>query len=257
MKSDVTVTKIENVYYQKTNDWHRNGFKPRIFDGAVLFKEGEIEYYFQNQTVVARKGDLLLLPGKLPYGGKRRTDRVAYYVLDFTCLSHHELVSLGAPLVVQVKEYDKRLSEFQNAVDIWNRQTATVNLSIKSFLFSMLGEVNMLNKLDRADARSEEIVAYIADHFCDPQISVKMLCQRFFISESQLRRNLRKTTGSSPNDYISTLRINKAKNELAHTDKTIKQISAECGFSSPYYFSRCFSDMTKISPTEYRTLTRI
>ena len=62
-----------------------------------------------------------------------------------------------------------------------------------------------------------------------------MICGRFFISESQLRRNIKKATGLPPDEYIRRLRINRAKNELISTQWKICEISESCGFSSPYY----------------------
>lgn len=259
MKLDLSVMKITNVSYKEKRNgkWERDVFRPRIFDAIVFFTKGEIEYHFADQNLVAREGDVLLLPGNVPYSGKRHTEDVSYFVLDFTCFSDSELASLGAPLAVRAENHEQCRAAFKAAVDAWNGQMANADFKIKSILFSLLSEVLVFKEAKRHDKQSEAIIAYVSENFCDPSLTVKSLCQLFFISESQLRRKICKITGTSPNSYIAALRINKAKNELTHTSKTVKQISAECGFSSQYYFSRCFSAITGISPTEYRTLTCI
>lgn len=254
---DITVTKIINLYYLESNDWKRDFFKPRIYEAIAFFKEGEIEYRFQNQTVSVKKGDIFFLPSGLPYSGIRRSDHVAYYVLNFTCLQKNELLSLGAPITIHSSNYDATLSEFQNAIDDWNKQKLNINFRMKSLLFSILSEANVFSEQIFENEQGNKIVTYISENFCNPQLSVSMLCQLFFLSESQLRRYLHKITNLSPNKYIVALRINKAKTELTNTTKSIKQISIECGFSSQYYFSRCFTKIIGMSPTEYRTLTYI
>ncbi len=257
MKYDLTVKDIKNVYYRERDYWKRDVCQPRGFDAVVLFVAGEIEYYFNDRTIVARQGDLLFLPGNVPYSGKWHSGKVAFFVLDFTSATSNEYAALGAPCVVTPSDYEGCLAEFQNAVDVWSKQMTNVNFKIKSFLFSLLGELNVREGSDSFDTQMKELLAYVADHFTDPRLSVKGLCEKFFISESQLRRNIRKATGAGTNDYILSLRINKAKSELSDTNKSVKRISLECGFSSQYYFSRCFLKTVGVSPSKYRTLTCI
>jgi AraC-like DNA-binding protein len=53
-------------------------------------------------------------------------------------------------------------------------------------------------------------------------------------------------------DYLLMLRLSKAKEELMNTEKSIKEISESCGFSSPNYFSLIFKRKENISPGNYR-----
>ena len=100
------------------------------------------------------------------------------------------------------------------------------------------------------------IVSYIAKNIGDSTLSVADLCRKFFISESQLRRNIQRATRLTPSEYILTLRLNRAKNELSYTDRSVMEIAARCGFASPYYFSRCFSEEMGMSPLAYRKNSR-
>ena len=56
----------------------------------------------------------------------------------------------------------------------------------------------------------------------------------------------------SPRDMIRKLRLQKAAELLATTDKTIEQISDECGFYTPNYFMGNFFHEYKQTPREYR-----
>ena len=64
----------------------------------------------------------------------------------------------------------------------------------------------------------------------------------------------KKTTGITIMDYKNELRIARAKDFLACSDKKITDIALECGFSSASYFSKVFMMSEKISPKQYRRM---
>ena len=252
MINDLCISKIENVYFGNPKDWKRTEFAPRHKDALVLLTEGEIEYFFSHGSVLAKRGTLLLLPGNMPYSGIRRTENVAYFVLDFKCQSDDMVEKLAGPTALTPENYDKLVSDFSEISELWKKQQIDVHFKIKAFLYSTLCEV----LANRAEQRSGEpvynVLSYIVAHLSEPWLTVHSLCEKFYISESQLRRNVIKATGYTPNEYICMLRINLAKNELIHTAKTVKTIAEECGFTSPYYFSRSFHARIGTSPKEYR-----
>lgn len=249
---DITVSQIVHVYYAESKDWNREYFRPRFYDGIVLFTEGEIEYHFANKNVVARKGDILYLPGNLAYSGIRHTDTVAFFVLDFKCASEREMEQLSAPFTVSSPNYELCFHKFAKLVTMWNKQPIDAVFQVKSFVYQMLCELFRTEQEKQRTTVTEEILDYVVENMVNPSLSVEELHKRFFLSESQLRRKFVKATGMTPNEYILTLRLNRAKSELIYTKKQIKQIALECGFHSQYYFSRCFSQNCGISPKEYR-----
>lgn len=55
-------------------------------------------------------------------------------------------------------------------------------------------------------------------------------------------------------DYLTEVRINKAKKYIADGKLTIKEISYKVGYSDPNYFSRIFKKATGIAPTDYKNI---
>ena len=252
MLNDLCVSKILNVYQNDTLTWRRSEPRERNRNGLVLFTDGEIEYFFPNQSIVASAGSVMLFPSNVPYRGVARTHRVAYCVLDFQTLSENEICDFGAPCIARLKNFDSVHRDFSGIVSVWEQQKMDAVIRTKAFLYSMLARLMENNEKNSTTQESSEIFTYIFDHYTDPDISVLALCEKFYISESQLRRNTLKGTGLTTNEYITYLRLARAKRELICTKKSIKQIADECGFSSAYYFSRCFHLHEKISPKEYR-----
>ncbi|WP_298359846.1 AraC family transcriptional regulator [Runella sp.] len=54
------------------------------------------------------------------------------------------------------------------------------------------------------------------------------------------------------NDYITEIRINKAKALLRDTNKSIADVAYETGFNSPAYFTTLFRQKQNQTPSEFR-----
>lgn len=57
-------------------------------------------------------------------------------------------------------------------------------------------------------------------------------------------------------EYVTNLRIRKAKELLVGNDKSMKEICGAVGYSDPNYFSRIFKKNTGMTPTEFREKER-
>jgi AraC-like DNA-binding protein len=62
----------------------------------------------------------------------------------------------------------------------------------------------------------------------------------------------KKEYGTTIMNALMEIRLQKAAERLKNGRQNLKEIASECGFSSPYYFSRCFSESEKVTPTSYR-----
>ena len=253
---NLNVKSIERVYYSTSSCWARPAFEARRYDGLVLFTEGEIEYDFGYTKITATAGDILIFPGNLPYSGVKRCDgNVSFYVIDFECFSVDELQSLNLPLRIKTNDTAYYEEHFSKILSVYTENTISVKLRLKAELYELIYRVYELCNPIIGNCFVGDILRYIGQNFRNPELRVTDICAEFFVSESQLRRNIRRATGLSPNDYIKRLRIDFAKNELSFGDRAIKDVSAMSGFSSQYYFSKCFSASVGMSPSEYRRHT--
>lgn len=95
------------------------------------------------------------------------------------------------------------------------------------------------------------IRAYIYAHYADP-LSINQLKTHFFCSRATLINAYRNRYGESINGCITRVRIEHAKERLAYSRSTIKEIASACGFSNQNYFSKVFLKETQKTPTQYR-----
>ncbi len=72
------------------------------------------------------------------------------------------------------------------------------------------------------------------------------------LSASQLHRQFRQKTGTTPMDWIRHERMNLAKRLLTSTDAKISAVALSSGYADPYHFSRDFRRISGQSPSEFR-----
>lgn len=54
------------------------------------------------------------------------------------------------------------------------------------------------------------------------------------------------------NAYITETRMEQARERLLHTEDSLEQIAAACGYASAKYFGRSFKAHVQMSPGEFR-----
>lgn len=72
------------------------------------------------------------------------------------------------------------------------------------------------------------------------------------LSLSSFKRKFNDVFGTSPNQFIKTKRLEKAKYLLETTDLRVSDIAYDSGFNDTGYFSKVFSQAYQSSPKEYR-----
>ncbi|SRR5258708_1865233 len=103
------------------------------------------------------------------------------------------------------------------------------------------------------DPKVEMVLVYIRDH-CFRTFSLEEVSGSFNLSTSRLRHLVKTRTGLSVNRYIKHLRLEKARELLASTFLSVKEIMAQVGCNDLSHFIRDFKAVCGVSPTRYRLL---
>ncbi|WP_010271658.1 helix-turn-helix domain-containing protein [Paenibacillus senegalensis] len=105
-----------------------------------------------------------------------------------------------------------------------------------------------LNPTSRTDLK--QIREYMEHHYHEP-LSIAQLAQMANLSPKYFVYLFKKTFGHSAIDYLTDLRINRAKRYLLESDYRMREIAHKVGYSDEFYFSRKFKKEVGISPSEY------
>ena len=94
-------------------------------------------------------------------------------------------------------------------------------------------------------------VDYIRDHIHSP-LNLETLAQQVGLSPNYFHKVFCDTMGFTPNDYITKLRLEKAKELLVITKMQVYEIAVACGIDNTPYFSYLFKKHLGQSPLEFR-----
>ena len=106
------------------------------------------------------------------------------------------------------------------------------------------------------DGDIHRCLALLDDRFDDCQFSLESLYDQFSISPQTLRRRFKNATGKTMSDYLTSLRIGKAKDLLATTGLELSDICLQCGYADQSSFIRAFKAREGMTPGKYRESAR-
>lgn len=132
------------------------------------------------------------------------------------------------------------------------------NSDLKSWFVGRFKE-SCRNLMTKKEEHENELVvraqAYIQENY-HRDLSLDEVSRQMDLSPYYFSKLFKEETGSNFVEYITNLRIAKAKELLAGDKGSMKEICAAVGYSDPNYFSRIFKKTTGVTPTEYRESER-
>jgi AraC-like DNA-binding protein len=109
---------------------------------------------------------------------------------------------------------------------------------------------NSSSKIDRKFIN--EFTAIVENNISNENFSVDEICKAIGVSRVQLYRKVKALIGYNVNDYILTVRLQKAKYLLLNEDLSISEISYKVGFSSQAYFATVFKSKFGVTPKAFK-----
>ena len=107
-------------------------------------------------------------------------------------------------------------------------------------------------KEERDKRFMDKLDTWIVSHLSDPSLNVDELARSLGYGRSTFYRKVSDMVGMTPNAYIRKFRMDKSKDLLTNSNLTISEIAYKTGFSSAFYFSKCFKETYGMSPSQFR-----
>ncbi len=108
---------------------------------------------------------------------------------------------------------------------------------------------------NKREEKSTDIIKtskrYIEENF-DKDISLDDVSRVVNISPYYFSKIFKEESGLNFIEYLTNIRIDKAKELLLNSDYSMKEICSMCGYTDPNYFSRSFKKNVGVTPTEYK-----
>lgn len=98
----------------------------------------------------------------------------------------------------------------------------------------------------------ERAVQFVQENYAQSDLSLQQAASCAGFSAAHFSTVFSRKMGRTFIDYLTSVRISKAKELLAGTDRKLSSIAMEVGYNDPNYFSHVFKKREGISPKEYR-----
>lgn len=148
-----------------------------------------------------------------------------------------------------IEEFSEELHSVQ---DIWEYDNIdTYQEACMEWILKLQAYISkqMDGSQNRQKMREAEI--YIQEHY-NEDINMAVVSNYLSINYSLFSWTFKQHTGRNFVNYLKDIRMEKAKELLAETDKKILEISKEVGYDNEKHFMKLFKSTFGISPSEYR-----
>ena len=229
-------------------------------------KKGSCFIHLDHESVMFHEGEIMILSSNVNHLFEAGPDGCTLMQLEFlpeiftrfTMGGQVDEVALGLVFLFSDRN---RLIKIVNNIRIMRAVQRIVNeLEAKSSYYQLLVVMYYAELLILINRHMEEAIlpictndalkksiTFLHQHY-QMNISMADVARHCGISERYLRILFSQHLQLSPLDYLNQLRINKAIDLLRNTELSIKEISFQCGFQSPQYFSRIFKQQTGKTP---------
>ena len=93
---------------------------------------------------------------------------------------------------------------------------------------------------------------FLSEHFTDSNLMLADAAKAVGMSESRFSTVFAQESGKTFTEYLTHLRLARAKELLATTDRKSAQIALDVGYNDAHYFSYLFKKNLGLTPGEYR-----
>ena len=238
--------------YTMMHHWHPEA-------ELLLLRKGSFSLTVDRQTVLLREGQFALIPPGAVHSG-------VPFGAGYECIVFD---SLGLTAMVQGSTKGKvsrilsrmRTGESPHALlalaKALEQKEFGYQTSALASLFFLLTEWLRCPGEEEPQVRAlplvpfENAILYLREHYAEP-VTLKMLADAAGLSEKYFGQYFRNVTGKTPIFFLNEYRTERAAELLKRGEKSVTEISMECGFNDLSYFIKTFRKHYGCTPNAYR-----
>ena len=98
----------------------------------------------------------------------------------------------------------------------------------------------------------EQATAFVEQNLDNEALSVETLSEALNVSRVHLYKKMLSLTGSTPSEFIRTIRLRRGEQLLRQSQLSVAEIAYKVGFNNPRYFAKYFNEMYGMTPSQYK-----
>lgn len=211
---------------------------------------GKCKIVVDGNTVEINEGEIFYIPYKCSYRSYwYGENKVKFISLGFIYLPNFE----NKTYPVQVLPYMKEAIQLFDSLvktDVMTADKVGIFYTLAGMLLPSMKYVSMSHSQEVVDKTKRLLIQ-------NPYATIQELAKNCAICEAALYAAFKKSSDITPNQMRNQILLEKAKDTLISTDKSVEYISDTMGYSSPSYFRKKFKQFFGITPKEMRKRYRI
>ncbi len=215
----------------------------------VYCTKGGGEFLFENSSIKYSEGDIVVIPPDTLHANNS--------VEGFTNIHiniENAMLSFKEPVIISDDGEKHILNSFNDAFYFYNSAIDNKALILAAFGNLIVNYVIAFHNTKPLREVTDMIKNDIMKNFTDCGYELDEFLKTIPFSYDYLRKIFKNDTGLTPHNFLTSLRMEMAKQLLCTadgSDQNISQIAYICGFSEPLYFSRVFKKYYGCSPKNY------
>lgn len=248
------------------------------FSELVIVLSGNAKHIVNNEESFIKKGNAFVINGTTEHAYREphdfkicnimyRPEMLAAIGPDLRASNGFQALFVLQPLYSDMRARSDKLSLPIAGVE---HVTALVSAMIDEYAHKLQGHQTMLIArfmelvvylCRHYDSQSREApdslshlanaVSFMEDHYLEA-LSLEQIALQSGVSVRHLNRMFKAYYQTTPVTYLQNLRLERSRMLLKHSDRSVTQISYECGFNDSNYFTRQFTKAYGMPPKTYR-----
>lgn len=246
-------------------------------------KKGQCVHNFNGTIYTLHMGDVFVLPPGIFHSVSTEDDDSVLIGLDFTEAFINEDMAGGKSSdlfdYAYIEPFIVKLDEVKPLFPLAGPVSRTVALLLEEIMaeyegkaphYQLIVKANLLKILalisreygrgidqkkkalvDRYKTAVYQVQEYVDVHYPE-KIYLEEMCRMTMLSPSYFSDVFKHVTGRTFTEYVSHVRVEKAKELLRRDDKSISGIAYAVGFSDNAHFDKVFKREVGISPLQFR-----
>ena len=243
-----------------TPSWHE---KSVILPNNKLFYilDGEIVIKTERETLIGKKGDMMLIPAGVKHD---------FYLSELSyakkCWLHFDLFASGTafldrynfPFKIKIGKNDfvrqTYLNIFANANNTSPMAKMVVSSSILSLVSFYFSKCEYTEKDFTAKNEIDRAIIYIKKNYSE-NLNLNTIAKSANLSPNYFVRKFKDYTGYAPLQYVTVIKMERAKYLIEQSDEPIGSIMEKLGYLDSAHFSKLFKKYCGYSPKRYREIS--
>ncbi|MEK8210850.1 MULTISPECIES: response regulator [unclassified Paenibacillus] len=165
-----------------------------------------------------------------------------------------EIIFTSARALYEIDEEIERV--LNDRITIMDTLYIQKNIAgLKSYMLSLFHDLSayVAGKNTSKNSRAINKIRSIVQEGYAQELSISRIAEEVFLTPNYISLIFKKETGETITDYITKIRMGKAKELLQTTDLKVMEISERVGYENPHYFSTVFKKTVGVHPLKYRS----